>query len=178
MSVTHRAGTLALAATLLLGTAACGSGDSSTAGTPSGSSSPSSVGSSLGSPPSSTGGGTGAKADDCDTDRDANNLSRSASVIYTADSKSKVKTKDITPANTLTLKGGALTPSTLTIKVGEGFAITAPGSSAGSDGIRVGCADGQTTYGDLPIGWVLLKAGTYDISSDADKTKLGSVTAA
>ena len=117
---------------------------------------------------------TAAPADaPCTSDSDY--MSGSSTVVFTADGKSPVSTDAITPENTLSLDQGTLTPDTLTVDVGEPFAVTST-EGTGITGIVVGCASGQTTVAGVPSGFVITEAGTYDIVDELADETIGTVT--
>jgi Tfp pilus assembly protein PilX len=102
-------------------------------------------------------------------------MARSATVYFTADGKSPAPSSAITEANTMSLDGTTLTPSTLTVAVNEPFAVKAVAGS-GIGAVKVGCSDAQTTVQGVAIGFVITKAGTYDIVDEMSSDTLGSIT--
>lgn len=183
MSLVHlRVGAAALAIGLLLGTSACSSDDSSTS-----SDGTVAVADTSGVEPT-TGDATetsvGSPVDplDCDADQqagiDAGTMSRSVTVLFSADSSSGVNAADITPATTMSIQAdGTLSPSTLTVAVGQVFGIM-PAEGADLDAVKIGCADAQTLLPGSAAGFVITAPGTYTISLDIAGTELGTVTAA
>lgn len=116
---------------------------------------------------------------DCSADQqagiDAESLSRSAIVLFSADSKSGVSYKDITAATTMTIQAdGTLSPATLTVSVGQVFGIM-PAEGADIDAVKIGCADAQTLLPGSPAGFVIKAPGTYMISLEIAGTALGTV---
>lgn len=116
---------------------------------------------------------------DCDADQqagiDADSLSRSATVLFSADSNSGVSFTDITPATTMTIQAdGALSPASITVSVGQVFGIM-PADGADLDAVKIGCADAQTLLPGSPAGFVITATGTYPISLEIAGTELGTV---
>ena len=74
---------------------------------------------------------------------------------------------DVAPELTMTFgDDGTLAPETLTVPVGERFAIASPtGSSLRA--VKVGCADAQTIPGGVTAGFVIDAAGSYTIIDEA-----------
>jgi hypothetical protein len=117
---------------------------------------------------------------DCDADQqagiDAESMSRSVTVLFSADSKSGVNSADITAETTMTIQDdGTLSPATLTVAVGQVFGIM-PAAGASLDAVKIGCADPQTLLPGSPAGFVITAPGTYLISLDIAGTELGTVT--
>lgn len=117
---------------------------------------------------------------DCDADQqagiDAESMSRSVTVLFSADSKSGVSSADITAETTMTIQDdGTLLPATLTVAVGQVFGIM-PAAGASLDAVKIGCADAQTLLPGSPAGFVITAPGTYLISLDIAGTELGTVT--
>ena len=117
---------------------------------------------------------------DCDADQqagiDAESMSRSVTVLFSADSKSGVSSADITAETTMTIQDdGTLSPATLTVAVGQVFGIM-PAAGASLDAVKIGCADAQTLLPGSPAGFVITAPGTYLISLDIAGTELGTVT--
>ena len=117
---------------------------------------------------------------DCDADQqagiDAESMSRSVTVLFSADSKSGVNSADITAETTMTIQDdGTLSPATLTVAVGQVFGIM-PAEGASLDAVKIGCADAQTLLPGSPAGFVITAPGTYLISLDIAGTELGTVT--
>ncbi len=183
MSLIHlRVGATALALGLLIGTSACSSDDSG-----SGSDGTAAVSDTSGTDATTgdlTETSVGAQVDplNCDADQqagiDAGTMSRSVTVLFSADSTSGVNSADITPATTMTIQAdGALSPSTLTVAVGQVFGIM-PADGADLDAVKIGCADAQTLLPGSVAGFVITAPGTYTISLDIAGTELGTITAA
>lgn len=61
---------------------------------------------------------------------------------------------------------GMLAPETLTVPVGERFAIASPAGSS-LRAVKVGCADAQTVPGGVTAGFVIDAAGSYTIIDEA-----------
>ena len=117
---------------------------------------------------------------DCDADQqagiDAETMSRSVTVLFSADSKAGVSSADITAETTMTIQDdGTLSPATLTLAVGQVFGIM-PAAGASLDAVKIGCADAQTLLPGSPAGFVITAPGTYLISLDIAGTELGTVT--
>ena len=188
MSLVHsRAGAVALAIGLLIGTSACSSDASDT-----GSNGTATVADTTGVGATTGEAATGETTEtsvgsavdpvDCDADQqagiDAGTMSRSVTVLFSADSASGVNSADITPATTMTIQAdGTLSPSTLTVAVGQVFGIM-PADGADLDAVKIGCADAQTLLPGSAAGFVITAPGTYTISLDIAGTELGTVTAA
>ena len=122
----------------------------------------------------------GTESTDCAADQTAGaaNLSGSAAVLFAADDSSGVTEADITDATTLFVSadGTSMTPSTLTVSVGQVFGVEIAEGGA-TDGIVIGCAGGQTAPVGVPVGFVIHAAGTYPVSLDVAGTSLGQVVA-
>ena len=117
---------------------------------------------------------------DCDADQqagiDAESMSRSVTVLFSADSKSGVSSADITPETTMSIQeDGTLLPATLTVAVGQVFGVM-PAAGASLDAVKIGCADAQTLLPGSPAGFVITAPGTYVISLDIAGTELGTIT--
>lgn len=188
MSLTlSRSGAVALTIGLLLGASACSSDDSSSGSDSTSAAADSSAAdttSGVADTAAATETSVGSQVDplDCDADQqagiDAGTMSRSVTVLFSADSTSGVTSADITPATTMTIQAdGTLSPSTLTVAVGQAFGIM-PAEGADLDAVKIGCADAQTLLPGSVAGFVITAPGTYTISLDIAGTELGTVTAA
>jgi hypothetical protein len=118
---------------------------------------------------------------DCQADQqagiDAGSMSRSVTVLFSADSNSGVASADITAETTMTIQAdGALSPDALTVSVGQVFGIM-PAEGSDIDAVKIGCADAQTLLPGSPAGFVIEEPGTYTISLEIAGTELGTVTA-
>lgn len=118
---------------------------------------------------------------DCDVDQqagiDAESMSRSVTVLFSADSKSGVSSADITAETTMAIQAdGTLSPATLTVAVGQVFGIM-PAAGADLDAVKIGCADAQTLLPGSAAGFVITAPGTYPISLEIAGTDLGTITA-
>jgi hypothetical protein len=87
---------------------------------------------------------------------------------------------EVAPELTMTFgDDGVLAPETLTVPVGERFAIASPAGS-GLRAVKVGCAGAQTVPGGVTAGFVIDTAGTYVIIDEAADdyagAEVGSVT--
>lgn len=159
---------------LVLATAGCGSSTSDAA-------SPDATAEADGSTASPAGDDTTTVADDGSGDEgeaeaegnddaacvaDSNELSGSSTVVW--------DDGDVAPELTMTFgDDGTLSPETLTVPVGERFAIASP---AGSDlrAVKVGCAGAQTMPGGITAGFVIDAAGTYAIVDEAANDYAGA----
>ena len=184
--VRFRVGSVAIAiglvVGLVVGTSACSSGDSSAGGDVTTSVADTSGVEGTTGDPTETSVGSAVDPADCDADQqagiDAGTMSRSATVLFSADSASGVNSADITPATTMTIQAdGTLSPSTLTVAVGQVFGIM-PAEGADLDAVKIGCADAQTLLPGSAAGFVITTPGTYTISLDIAGTELGTVIAA
>lgn len=184
MSSVHlRAGAVALAIGLLIGTTACSSGDSSSGADVADTTGVVATTGDVVTTGDVTEPSVSSQPDplDCEADQqagiDAESMSRSVTVLFSADSKSGVDSADITAATTMTIQSdGTLSPSTLTVAVGQVFGI-APAEGADLDAVKIGCADAQTLLPGSAAGFVITAPGTYTISLDIAGTELGTVTA-
>jgi len=121
--------------------------------------------------------------DDCTADTaagdEAEMMSGAASVMWTADALSEHATDEATAETTMAFQAdGSLSPSELTVSVGEVFAVT------GTEEIRalqVGCADAQTIVGSEPAGFYATEPGTYVLFDEAangyEGAEVGTITA-
>ena len=181
-SIQLRAGAVALAIGLLIGTSACSSDDSST--NSDGTAAVADTGGAGATTGDATETSVSSQVDpvDCDADQqagiDAGSMSRSVTVLFSTDSASGVSAADITPATTMTIQAdGTLSPSTLTVAVGQVFGIM-PAEGADLDAVKIGCADAQTLLPGSAAGFVIKAPGTYTISLEIAGTELGTITAA
>ncbi|MEO6628547.1 MAG: hypothetical protein ABIP03_08240 [Aquihabitans sp.] len=112
---------------------------------------------------------------DADKEKGADNLSGSASVLFSADVDDGTTDEDIPKELTLSYDAKVLSPSELTVEVGQRFGVRQlPDTGIGS--VKIGCAGGQTSVPNVTIGFVITEPGTYPIVDDMSGTVLGSVT--
>ena len=111
-------------------------------------------------------------SDDGGTDGDDGSTGSEAECVADSDQMSGSSTVvwddgDVAPELTMTFgDDGMLEPATLTVPVGERFAIASP---AGSDlrAVKVGCAGAQTMPGGITAGFVIDAPGSYTIIDEA-----------
>lgn len=111
-------------------------------------------------------------SDDEGTDGDDGSTGSEGACVADSDQMSGSSTVvwddgDVAPELTMTFgDDGMLEPETLTVPVGERFAIASP---AGADlrAVKVGCAGAQTMPGGITAGFVIDTAGTYTIIDEA-----------
>lgn len=155
----RRLAAVALASTLLVGLAACGSSDASDGADKATTTAAAADGGTAKTTAASGATDTTAKAAGGACVTDSNELSGSSTVVW----------KDGTPVADKTLTftdDGTLDPSTLEVGVGEQFFVASP---AGSDirSVKIGCAGGQTVPAGITAGFVINAAGTYTITDEA-----------
>ncbi len=108
----------------------------------------------------------------------ADRLSGTSTVIWTADSASKHKDSDATVATTMRFqKDGSLVPRTLEVKVGEVFTFGLADGVSDIVSAKVGCDSGQTVLaGKALAAEYITTPGTYDVVNMVANKLVGTIT--
>ena len=108
----------------------------------------------------------------------ADRLSGTSTVIWTADSASKHKDSDATAATTMRFQqDGSLVPRTLQVKVGEVFTFGLADGVSDIVSAKVGCDSGQTVLaGKALAAEYITTPGTYDVVNVVANKLVGTIT--
>lgn len=109
---------------------------------------------------------------------DADRLSGTSTVIWTADSASKHKDSDATAATTMRFQqDGSLVPNKLEVKVGEVFTFGLADGVSDIVSAKVGCDSGQTVLaGKALAAEYITTPGTYDVVNMVANKLVGTIT--
>ena len=120
----------------------------------------------------------GGGAQDCSADEAAagDNLSGSATVLFSADVDFGPTEADITGDTTLVYEGGVLSPGSLTVEVNQMFGIQL-GADDSLTAVLIGCSGGQTLVPGTTVGYLITEPGTYELVDDLTSEVIGTVTA-